>query len=64
MKGNPETSTITREIQSVGHQWPDTSSPALQPNSRDGFKFKTKGYNWKTTSGRQLGNNWKAIEKL
>jgi hypothetical protein len=41
----------------------------LQPNSSDGFKFKAKGYNWKTirrphlgdsseTIGKQLRNHW------
>ena len=68
MNGNPETSTLTREIQRVGHQWPDKINPALQPNSSDNVRFKASGRQledtWKTTSGRQLGNNWKAIGKL
>ena len=38
-------------------------NPAVQTKNSDGFKFKSKGDNWKTTSGRQPGNNWKAIEK-
>ena len=38
-------------------------NPAVQTKTSDGFKFKSKGDNWKTTSGRQPGNNWKAIEK-
>ena len=39
-------------------------NPAVQTKGNDVSKFKAKGDNWKTTSGRQLGNNWNAIEKL
>ena len=38
-------------------------NPAVQTKSSDSFKFKAKEDNWKTTSGKQLGNNWNAIEK-
>ena len=37
--------------------------PAVQTKGGDVSKFKAKEANWKTTSGRQLGNNWNAIEK-
>ena len=42
---------------------PDTMNPAVQAKSIDGFIFKANEENWKTTSGKQLGNKWNAIEK-
>ena len=38
-------------------------NPAVQTKSNDGVKFKDTEDNWKTTSGRQLGDNWNAIQK-
>ena len=38
-------------------------NPAVQTKSSDSFKFKAEEDNWKTASGKQLGNNWNAIEK-